>query len=121
MLSVQLLCSNVVTWFSVIRSISIKPSCSCYCDKACLPGLHTSKSAIWYHKPLYTDVNINLIGAKCVEHRDDLQEENLMRCLVEVEMPLVHVLERMEAIGIAVDPAIFAKHKVRMRFPPLQL
>ena len=40
------------------------------------------------------------------------QEEGLMRALVRVEMPLVHVLQRMETVGIAVDPASLAKHKV---------
>ena len=35
-----------------------------------------------------------------------------MRALVRVEMPLVHVLQRMETVGIAVDPTSLAKHKV---------
>ena len=35
-----------------------------------------------------------------------------MRALVRVEMPLVHVLQRMESVGIAVDTASLAKHKV---------
>ena len=35
-----------------------------------------------------------------------------MTPLMEVEMPLVPVLQQMEAVGIAVDPAIFEKHKV---------
>lgn len=39
-----------------------------------------------------------------------------MRPLVEVEMPLVHVLQRMETVGIAVDVAIFEKHRVRLLF-----
>ena len=43
-----------------------------------------------------------------------VQEESLMRPLVEVEMPLVHVLQRMEAVGIAVDVAIFEKHRVHL-------
>ena len=34
--------------------------------------------------------------------------------LVEVEMPLVHVLQRMEAAGIAVDVGIFEKHRVHL-------
>ena len=41
-----------------------------------------------------------------------LQEEDLMRAFVRVEMPLVHVLQCMETVGIAVDPASLAKHKV---------
>ncbi len=41
-----------------------------------------------------------------------VQEESLMRPLVEVEMPLVHVLQRMEAVGLAVNVAIFEKHRV---------
>jgi hypothetical protein len=43
-----------------------------------------------------------------------VQEESLMWPLVEVEMPLVHVLQRMEAVGIAVDVAIFEKHRVHL-------
>ena len=43
-----------------------------------------------------------------------------MRALVRVEMPLVHVLQRMEDVGIAVDPASLAKHKVCQRpLPPI--
>ena len=42
-----------------------------------------------------------------------------MRAFVRVEMPLVHVLQRMEAVGIAVDPASLAKHKVRQTFMQL--
>ena len=41
-----------------------------------------------------------------------LQTEGLMRALTEVEMPLVSVLQQMEAVGIAVDTSIFQKHKV---------
>ncbi len=47
-----------------------------------------------------------------VEADAALQEESLMRAFVRVEMPLVHVLQSMEAVGIAVDPASLAKHKV---------
>ena len=36
-----------------------------------------------------------------------------MKAMTEVEMPLVHVLQRMEAVGIAVDINIFEKHRVR--------
>ena len=42
-----------------------------------------------------------------------VQTEGLMRALTEVEMPLVHALQQMEAVGIAVDITIFEKHKVR--------
>ncbi len=41
-----------------------------------------------------------------------VQAEGLLRPLREVEMPLVPVLAHMEAVGVAVDPTIFAKHKV---------
>ena len=40
------------------------------------------------------------------------QAEGLLKPLREVEMPLVPVLAQMEAVGVAVDPTIFAKHKV---------
>ena len=40
-----------------------------------------------------------------------------MRALTEVEMPLVHVLQQMEAVGIAVDISIFEKHRVRLWTP----
>lgn len=35
-----------------------------------------------------------------------------MKALTAVEMPLVHVLQQMEAVGLAVDINIFDKHKV---------
>ena len=44
-----------------------------------------------------------------------MQTEGLMKALTAVEMPLVCVLQQMEAVGIAVDTDIFAKHKVRYR------
>jgi hypothetical protein len=47
----------------------------------------------------------------------ELQAEGLLRPLMQVEMPLVHVLAQMEAVGIAVDPAIFSKHKARSHLP----
>ncbi|EIE23289.1 hypothetical protein COCSUDRAFT_42188 [Coccomyxa subellipsoidea C-169] len=40
-----------------------------------------------------------------------LHAEGLLRPLREVEMPLVPLLAHMEAVGVAVDPTIFAKHK----------
>ena len=50
---------------------------------------------------------INVFTAEAI-----LQTEGLMKALTEVEMPLVHVLQRMEAVGIAVDTEMFEKHKV---------
>ncbi|CAL8465203.1 g4738 [Coccomyxa elongata] len=40
-----------------------------------------------------------------------MKAEGLLKPLREVEMPLVPVLAQMEAVGVAVDPTIFAKHK----------
>ncbi len=45
------------------------------------------------------------------------QAEGLLKPLRDVEMPLVPVLAQMEAVGVAVEPTIFAKHKVS-RQPP---
>ncbi len=42
-----------------------------------------------------------------------MQTEGLLKALTEVEMPLVHVLQQMEAVGIAVAINIFEKHRVR--------
>ena len=55
---------------------------------------------------------LNWVRRHAVETDAALQEEGLMRAFVMVEMPLVHVLQCMESVGIAVDPASLAKHKV---------
>jgi DNA polymerase I-like protein with 3'-5' exonuclease and polymerase domains len=44
-----------------------------------------------------------------------LKTEGLLAPLLEVEMPLVPVLARMQALGIAVDTAVLAAHRAPLR------
>lgn len=55
---------------------------------------------------------MNLLYSK---QKEELEKKNLMKPLLEIEMPISYVLSDMECIGVCLDTQAYAKHKAPLQ------